>query len=69
MRVGAKGKENDDDSEIDNDATEEGAAALDPEEQENEEIKETTLNWIKKVVIGLNLCPFAEKPLRQNQLK
>ena len=73
MRVSAKGKQqHGDDSEIDKDtadATEEGAVTLDPEEQENEEIKETTLNWIKKVVIGLNLCPFAEKPLRQNQLK
>jgi len=66
MKVSAKGKQQQhDDDGID----EEGAVTLDPEEQENEEIKETTLNWIKKVVIGLNLCPFAEKPLRQNQLK
>mmetsp|Transcript_22925 Transcript_22925/g.34733 ORF Transcript_22925/g.34733 Transcript_22925/m.34733 type:complete len:323 (-) Transcript_22925:2519-3487(-) len=66
MKVSAKGKQQHNDDGVD----EEGAAVtLDPEEQENEEIKETTLNWIKKVVIGLNLCPFAEKPLRQNQLK
>ena len=74
MRVSAKGIENDDDDGIDKDASEEEAElTLDPEErqqqQENEEIKEATLNWIKKVVIGLNLCPFAEKPLRQDQLK
>jgi len=67
MRVSAKGNEQHDD-ETDKD-TIEGEVTLDPEDLENEEIKETTLNWIKKVVIGLNLCPFAEKPLRQNQLK
>jgi hypothetical protein len=27
-----------------------------------------TMHWIDKVVIGYNLCPFAEKPRRSNQL-
>jgi hypothetical protein len=29
-------------------------------------VKEETLNWLRRVVIGLNLCPFAERPLRQD---
>lgn len=73
MRVSAKGKQDDDDDGIDNDKNEGAAAAssmpLDSDEQDNEEIKEATLDWIKNVVIGLNLCPFAEKPLRENKLK
>ncbi|KAL7478269.1 hypothetical protein ACHAW6_004046 [Cyclotella cf. meneghiniana] len=32
-------------------------------------IESQTLEWIRKVVIGYNLCPFAEKPLRENKLK
>jgi len=35
----------------------------------NEDIKTTSLNWIKKVVIGYNLCPFANQPLQENKLK
>ena len=31
-------------------------------------IESKTMNWIRKVVIGYNLCPFAEKPLRENKL-
>lgn len=27
-----------------------------------------TLEWVKRVVIGLNLCPFAKRPLREKQL-
>ncbi|KAL7532222.1 hypothetical protein ACHAXR_004497 [Thalassiosira sp. AJA248-18] len=54
----------------------------DEEEEEEEEagshnnyqptdnvIKSRTLDWIKKVVIGYNLCPFAERPLREDKLK
>jgi len=35
----------------------------------NEDIKTISLNWIKKVVIGYNLCPFANQPLQENKLK
>ena len=35
----------------------------------NEDIKTTSLNWIKKVVIGYNLCPFANQPLQEDKLK
>ena len=62
MKVGANGNQSLD---VDEDDNNEGST----DEAENEQIKETTMNWIRKVVIGLNLCPFAEKPLRQNQLK
>jgi hypothetical protein len=31
-------------------------------------IKQETLDWFERVVIGLNLCPFAEKPHRTNSL-
>jgi hypothetical protein len=31
-------------------------------------IESTSLAWITKVVIGYNLCPFAERPLRENKL-
>ena len=31
-------------------------------------IETTAMNWIRKVVIGYNLCPFAEKPLREKKL-
>ena len=34
----------------------------------DEVIESKTMNWIRKVVIGYNLCPFAEKPLRENKL-
>eukprot|EP00559_Dactyliosolen_fragilissimus_P009744 CAMPEP_0184873442 /NCGR_PEP_ID=MMETSP0580-20130426/41846_1 /TAXON_ID=1118495 /ORGANISM="Dactyliosolen fragilissimus" /LENGTH=193 /DNA_ID=CAMNT_0027376349 /DNA_START=478 /DNA_END=1059 /DNA_ORIENTATION=+ len=27
------------------------------------------MNWIKKVVIGLNLCPFADKPMQQSKIR
>jgi hypothetical protein len=36
--------------------------------KEDHPILEETLNWITGVVIGLNLCPFAEKPLVQNNM-
>ncbi len=32
-------------------------------------IESTSLAWITKVVIGYNLCPFAERPLRENKLR
>lgn len=32
-------------------------------------IIQRTLQWLKGVVIGLNFCPFAERPLLQQQLR
>jgi len=32
-------------------------------------IKSQSLDWIKRVVIGYNFCPFAERPLKENKLK
>lgn len=37
-------------------------------EPEDQEILQHTLDWVQGVVIGLNLCPFAEKPFRSKQL-
>lgn len=34
-----------------------------------EDVKRKTLEWVKGIVIGLNLCPFADSPLRQNKIK
>jgi len=35
----------------------------------NDVIKSQSMDWIKKVVIGYNLCPFADRPLKENKLK
>lgn len=35
---------------------------------EDRKILEETLDWIQNVVIGLNLCPFAEKPFKSKQM-
>jgi hypothetical protein len=32
-------------------------------------IRENTQAWLKRVVIGMNLCPFAERPSREGKLK
>ncbi|KXF82373.1 DUF1415 domain-containing protein [Enterovibrio coralii] len=32
-------------------------------------VEEQTTAWLEKVVIGLNLCPFAAKPQRNKQIK
>ncbi len=37
--------------------------------QESQKIEQTVRQWLKDVVIGLNLCPFAAKPERNNQIK
>jgi len=36
--------------------------------ESEEEIKQKTTKWINNVVIGLNMCPFAEKTRSQKQL-
>ncbi|KAL9185751.1 hypothetical protein ACHAXT_003528 [Thalassiosira profunda] len=35
----------------------------------NDIVRSHTLEWIKRVVIGYNLCPFAERPLRDDKLR
>mmetsp|Transcript_36058 Transcript_36058/g.73192 ORF Transcript_36058/g.73192 Transcript_36058/m.73192 type:complete len:331 (+) Transcript_36058:1207-2199(+) len=32
------------------------------------EVEDITMEWIKRAVIGLNLCPFAERPLKTGEL-
>lgn len=36
--------------------------------KEDEEILSQTLDWLQGSVIGLNLCPFAEKPFQQKKM-
>lgn len=36
--------------------------------QENQIIREVS-TWLEQVVIGLNLCPFASKPFKQNKVR
>jgi len=33
------------------------------------EVIEVTRNWVDKMVVGLNLCPFAKRSIDQNQLR
>ena len=35
----------------------------------DDEVIEATRQWVSKVVIGLNLCPFAEQPFTRNQIR
>ena len=35
----------------------------------DEEVESHSLKWIRQVVIGYNLCPFAEKPMRDKTLQ
>ena len=44
------------------------AVDLPPDAPSDQEVESTTLGWIKRVVIGLNLCPFAERPLKTKEL-
>lgn len=37
--------------------------------EENRKIEEEVKHWLKEVVIGMNLCPFAERPMRENNLR
>ena len=34
----------------------------------DEYIKKETLSWLRRVVVGWNLCPFADRPLREGTL-
>ena len=42
---------------------------LEKSPKEDHQIIEQTLDWVEGVVIGLNLCPFAEKPFLQDNLR
>lgn len=44
------------------------AAAESTMNVDDDEIEARTLTWIRKSVIGLNLCPFAERPMKQKEL-
>lgn len=37
-------------------------------EKSNALVSDLTMNWIEKTVVGLNLCPFAERPMKQKKL-
>ena len=37
-------------------------------ELNSENIKQVVANWLNEVVIGLNLCPFASKPYKNQQI-
>lgn len=34
----------------------------------NRQIEQQTTDWIEKAVVGLNFCPFAEKPMKEKTL-
>ncbi|GAM73926.1 hypothetical protein JCM19241_5122 [Vibrio ishigakensis] len=34
-----------------------------------DKVQQETLQWLKEVVIGLNLCPFAAKPFKKDQIR
>jgi len=34
----------------------------------NEHVKNRTQKWLQNTIVGLNLCPFADKPMRENKL-
>jgi len=40
-----------------------------PEPSQNLQVVEATRQWLEKVVIGLNLCPFAALPWRQGRVR
>jgi hypothetical protein len=39
------------------------------EMKENQQIENHVRTWLKQIVVQLNLCPFAERPLRNNNLR
>ena len=39
-----------------------------PSFTDSETVLNRTRNWIENVVVGLNLCPFAERPMKRGQL-
>jgi hypothetical protein len=39
------------------------------QQEEDRQIRETTQAWLQRVVVGMNFCPFAERPSREGNLK
>lgn len=39
------------------------------DEQSDEQITQQVSHWLSKIVIGLNLCPFAKAPFNKGQVK
>ena len=37
--------------------------------KDKEQVIETTKRWLERFVIGLNLCPFAKHPFRNNKIR
>lgn len=35
---------------------------------DTDRIEEETIGWVKRLVVGWNLCPFAERPLKEKRL-
>ena len=44
------------------------AVDLPPGAPSDAEVEATTMEWMKRTVIGLNLCPFAERPIKTKEL-
>lgn len=38
-------------------------------ERRNKKFEARTRKWLEQVVVGMSLCPFAEKPIKENKLK
>ena len=38
-------------------------------ELRNQKVEEITRAWVERVVVGMNLCPFAERPMKDGKLK
>jgi hypothetical protein len=63
------------DNEAEDDNDDDSNSNLSPRERilkrspkEDHEIIETTLQWVRGAVIGLNMCPFAETPYKANRM-
>lgn len=38
-------------------------------QSDDDTVREKTINWLNDVVIGMNLCPFADMPMRKKQIQ
>lgn len=50
-------------------AINQSAAINKSDEQSDEQIIQQVSHWLSKIVIGLNLCPFAKAPFNKGQVK
>ena len=39
------------------------------EEHSDQQVVSATRKWVKNIVIGMSLCPFADRPLREDRLQ